>query len=151
MKDESFVSEKRLVDRLVQYWNRVRKELPLPAIEKFNETAIPDVWQYCIRLSVIHMQNDWSYRYEYAGERIKDALGSNPHGKIISSHSANSFEKRISNDLDACVKQRIPLQDQGQFVNEKSKVVKYRCCFLPFAHHEAEVSHIVVGFSYKTF
>ena len=49
---DKMISEQRLTQRLTQYWDRLRKETPLPEISKFNSNAIAEIWDFCFRVGV---------------------------------------------------------------------------------------------------
>jgi hypothetical protein len=127
------MEDKRLTKRLIDYWDRLKKELPLPAWEQFNIEGLADVWGKCCvwRVEVaespeIRPQYMYEYAQQFAGARIT---------------------KRVNE----VVQNRAPLFDEGTYVNERNKTVKYRSCLLPFGTKEGKVTHIVLGLSWRSF
>ncbi len=148
---ERFISEKRLTSRLTKYWENLKQSQKLPSIEQFNIAAIDDIAMFCMRLAVNTNLDRRSYVYEFVGEEVQNVIGFKTTNSSIEKSSVGQFEKLIVKNLGDCLDEKQPVYREGKFVNEKSKVIKYRCCILPFAREDQPISHLVVGFSYKIF
>ncbi len=146
------MQDKRLTKRLTDYWDRLRKDAVLPQWEKFNPGAFDDIWKQCCGWRVEPGgTNSHVYTYEYVGSAVKQALGSDPTGQMFTSHFKNFPGARIVQGIDEVVSKKAPHTDEGQFINEDSKVVKYRSCLLPFGKKDGKVTHIVLGLSWGLF
>jgi hypothetical protein len=148
------MEDKRLTHRLMSYWNRLRGELPLPQWQTFNVGALEDIWGQCCvwRVDIANFEKRTNnYTYEYIGDSAQEALGKDMTGMAFSSHFQKFPGARIVSRVDDVVAEAVPISDEGTFVNEKSKVVKYRSCLLPFGTKEGRVTHIVLGLSWKAF
>lgn len=146
--------DKRLTTRLIDYWNHLRKDAPLPQIALFNHIALEDVIGKCCmwRVEVKESAGKVSfYTYEYVGEEVKQAIGKDLTGGTFSPQFRNFPAARILNKIDEVVKNSTVIADAGQFVNEKSKIVKYRSCLLPFGTKDGKVTNILLGISWHEF
>ncbi len=146
--------EKRLTDRLTNYWTNLRKDKAMPEFMHFNPSAVEDVLAYCFQLKVEPAAagiTSRTYRYEYMGGKIIEAYGKNLSGQSVSSSVRMLPGSDILKKADLVVSNATPLYEGGQFVNDKNKIVKYRSCMLPFGSEAGEVTHMVVGLSWKSF
>lgn len=148
------MEDQRLTKRLMEYWNRLRGELPLPEWGRFNVGALQDIWGQCCVWRVDISENDSrvnQYTFEHIGDNAKEALGKNLTGHVFVSHLERFPGARIANRVGETVTKAQPISDEGSFVNEKHKMVKYRSCLLPFGTKEGRVTHVVLGLSWRTF
>lgn len=144
------MEDQRLISRLISYWERICSGGSMPRWEQFNATTIEDLWQQCCAWKVDIGGKSPSYTYEYVGKGIKGALGIDPTGTMFTTHFRNFPGARIVREIDTLVTMPKPLKDESQFVNEQSKVVKYRSCLLPFGNKK-RLTHVVLGLSWKAF
>lgn len=144
--------ENRLTTRLITYWERIRKEENLPEIGRLNPAALDDVWPFCFRLTVEKStQAAKTYRYDYVGTKITEIYGKNLTGQYATAQLKSIPGASVLKRMDELVLTGKPLEDEGQFINEKSKIVKYRACLLPFGTEKNGVTQIVAGLSWKVF
>ena len=102
-------------------------------------------------VSLVPSSKGGQYRYDYMGPLLVDAYGRDMTGQQVQSRQKDFPGGRILEKMDALVLQPTPVQDEGQFVNDKHKIVKYRSCLLPLGSHQGDVTHIVAGISWKAF
>lgn len=149
---ETHVNERRLIKVLVNYWERARKGAPMPVYASFNSGVLGEVWDSCLcvelqRGSIEHKH----YKFIHAGRNVIGAYGKDPTGDMVSPKIKTVPGAKIIERLDDCVDSAIPVVEQGQFVNDSSKVVKYRSCMIPFSSSQGGVSHILIGLSWREF
>ena len=144
-------AEARLNDRLTSYWNMLRKEEPLPEFVRFNVAAIEDLWSQCVLFTVQPSAagQPASVNFYQVGEKVK-ALYGNVAGRSVNTAQRHFQGASIVQRVGEVISSPAPLFDEGQFVNDKSKVVKYRSCLLPFGTKE-KVTHVVAGLSWREF
>lgn len=149
----SVISEKRLTVRLQQYWEGLKKDRTMPEVAQFTQAAIDDIWPNCMLLKINREQAGQMNCYvERVGMQLQTMLGENIEGKIlnpkmrVAMHATVLVRKIPDAVTGACV-----VSDKGQFVSDKSRVVKYRSCLLPFGTASGGVSHILAGISWKEF
>ncbi len=146
------MQERRLTSRLLEYWDNIRKDRTLPDINSFNSSAVEDVWGFCIRLAIQPGKGDTkTYRYEYIGDRLREAYGADISGKIASAKNRQLPGFKLLAQADGAVAGHETTTGHGQFINKDSKLVKYRNCVLPFGKDNGEVSHVIIGMSWKAF
>lgn len=146
------MADHRLTDRLTNYWTLLRKESPMPEFAQFNLSAISDIWQQCILFTVQHGagSSPTTVNFYKIGDQVKSLYGSDMAGRTVypgmNHFQGASVVRRVGEVLTSPQ----VIYDQGQFVNERSKIVKYRSCLLPFGKDE-KVTHIVAGLSWREF
>lgn len=144
--------ENRLTQRLISYWELLKKEKECAEFAHFNSSAISDIWPQCVLLlvqpatsgaaSMLQIQN--------IGENLKPLFGQEWLGKSISSLHRQFPAAAIIRRAQEMIDSPHIVTDEGQFVNRSTKVVKFRSCLIPFLTKE-RVSHIVVGLSWREF
>lgn len=143
----------RLIDRLTTYWNMLRKDAPVPEFVQFNISAIEDVWGQCVLFTVQPCapgQNP-SVNFYRVGEKIKSLYGQDMTGRSVSGGQKHFQGAAIVRRVNDLITTPAPVYDSGQFVNDRSKVVKYRSCLLPFGGRDGKVTHVVAGLSWREF
>ena len=142
---------KRLSDRLIKYWDLIRKDEPLPRFEKFNSEAVSDVWESCIIFKVnasSGKQN--SYTFYKIGRKVRDLYDEDLTGNTLNPRQRMFKGADIIRRIDDIIQDPKPMQDNGQFISADNKVVKFRSCLLPFGN-DNEVTHVVSGLSWREF
>lgn len=148
------MEDQRLTKRLMEYWNRLRREALLPQWAQFNAGAMQDIWGQCCVWSVTFADISAAvnqFTFEYVGDSAQQALGKDMTGTMFMSTQQKFPGARIVTRIEETVKRALPINDEGTFVNEHNKVVKYRSCLLPFGTKDGRVTHIVLGLSWKAF
>lgn len=158
--------EKRLTERLIGYWEKLLSANPefnampeegavarLPDYEHFNKGLIEDVWASCFVLRVQPGERKiLNYVYEYMGRSLIDVYGRDLTNMTLNSRMQNVPGAKMLKRIDEISQAKVPITDEGQFVNEKHNTVKYRACMLPFTRiGREEVTHIVAGLSWRQF
>lgn len=144
--------EHRLADRLIGYWNTLRKEADVPDFSHFNPSAIDDIWQQCVLFTVgPEVEGKPAVlNFTLIGEKIRPIYGNEMVGRSFNTTQRHFQGAAIVRRMDEVMKNPQPLTDVGQFINERSKVVKYRSCLLPFGR-DGKVSHVVTGLSWREY
>ncbi|MDX2073678.1 MAG: PAS domain-containing protein [Alphaproteobacteria bacterium] len=145
------MQDKRLVTRLENYWNLIRRGREMPEIQQLNPDTIEDMWQQCIQMGVFAAQGGTNYHYMFMGSQIVDLYGSDPTGQMMNPRASEYPLNILINKLDGIVASKAFLIDENQFINPRAKLVKYRACFMPFGSAIRGVTHIVIGFSGREF
>lgn len=143
--------EKRLTQRLTNYWNSLKKDKAMPPFQKFNPGAIDDVWDHCILLSITESASGKnSYSYYSMGDKVKKLYDHDVTGERIFSTQKGSRGANIVKRIGEVLQKPDPIFDSGQFLDPNHKVVKFRSCLLPFGQN-GHVTHVVVGLSWREF
>ena len=145
------MQEQRLTQRLLRYWDMIRRDRSLPEIQHFNAQSVEDVWDQCFRVS-ISQRNGLSYTYEYMGKPVINLYGGDMTGEEVDEKMRQFPGSPLHKRMRDVINERKPLQDEGHIVNSKSgKILKYRACLLPFGNDGKGITHMVVGLSYREF
>lgn len=152
-EENGYMHEKRLTTRLMAYWEQIKGDSHCPGYQQLNPSALDDIWHNCLALRVQPSTGKRrSYTYVHCGETISQAIGKDLTGQTMTTNMKFFPGAKIIKRIDDVVEQAspTPLLDDGQFVNEAGKVVKYRACLLAFGAN-GEVAHVVIGVSWRAF
>jgi hypothetical protein len=146
------MNEHRLPDRLIGYWNNLRKESPMPDYSHFNASSIADIWQSCVLFTVSPAVENKPFvlNFYQVGDKVREVYGKDMIGRSFNTAQRHFQGAAIVRHIDSIIESPAPLTDTGQFINERNKVVKYRSCMLPFGR-DKKVSHVIVGLSWREF
>ena len=144
--------EQRLVVRLQNHWNLLKKDKEMPIVEQFNKEAIADMWPKCLLLKLENFNTKFmSYHFEALGSEAITMLGQDPTGQRVDGRTSEVQGIKITQHLQKVAETRQPQLDENQFTNAQGRLIKYRCCFLPFGSDKRGITHIVVGISHRVF
>jgi PAS domain len=145
--------EHRMNERLMGYWTSLRKEEPMPDFALFNASSIADIWQNCILFTVSPADQggkSHTLNFYQMGEKIRTMYGGDMVGRSFNSTQRHFQGAAIVKRVDEIISHPAAITDTGQFVNEKSKIIKYRSCLLPFGRH-GTVTNLLIGLSWREF
>jgi hypothetical protein len=146
------MNEHRLSERLTGYWNTLRKDQIMPDFGHFNASLIDDIWQQCVLFTVSPEVENKPYvlNFYQIGDRLRSIYGIDMIGRSFNTAQRHFQGAAIVRRVEEIISNPAPVNDIGQFINERSKVVKYRSCLLPFGR-DGKVSHVVTGLSWREF
>ena len=146
------MNEKRLSSRIIAYWDKLKGESEnIPEMSKFRPAMVEEVWDKCIKVKVEIKDGVPRFKFEHIGAEVEKAIGKkakSQDGMGIASVPGGRILSRVSLLLSQLA---MPIQDQGEFLNEKSQMVKYRSCILPFGNKKGEITHVIVALSWRIF
>lgn len=172
------MNDKRLTQRLTDYWNSLRGDGPLPKWESFNTGEFSDIWKQCCEWRVEAGDgNTVIFTYDHVGESVKEAIDNDLWGRKFTTSSrvlpgapltrniigAGLAEQMYTSDfkgfpvasiikkIDRVLNKLAPLVDEGRFENPERRVVRYRSCLMPFGTPEGRVERLVLGLSWKVY
>jgi len=153
---ERHISEKRLVDSLTLYWERLRDNVEgtLPPVQQVNSAALGDLWDHCCQLSIHSESNRSLFKYDYIGSEVKKAYGADLTGQFANLGVRVVPGDAILGDIRNCIDNKEPVSKSGNFINDKSRMIKYRSCIIPFGNSalpEKGVSYVIMGLSWRAF
>lgn len=141
--------EKRLTVRMSELWESVAKGEPPPEYVRFNPSSIQDIWPQCFALKFEPGASGG--RIEYIGKQIVSLFAGLKEGSHLSPQMKIFPAAQLIRRFPEVVTDHAILTDEGQFVNNNNKVVKYRSCLLPFGSKEGGITHVVMGISWREF
>lgn len=145
--------EHRLTERLLSYWNIIKKEDDVPDFSRFNPSAVTDMWQDCLLLDVQPKAPGATVQctFHSIGEHLRGIYGTEMLGKTVTAAQRHFPGAVILRQMQSVVDSAVPLLDEGQFMNQNSKKVKFRSCLLPFKGKDNRITHLVIGLSWREF
>ena len=148
----NFVSERRLVNRLHQYWLSLKSEdEDIPKFSKFNESKIEDMWHTCVLFSVEGSGKQPIFKLQNMGDSLSEAFIDDLKNRYFSIRDKSILPgSNFAESMEIAVRTREFIKSEGQFINPKNKIVKYRDCILPFSNAENQVSNLIIGLSWRT-
>jgi len=145
--------DRRISNRLLQYWEELRgvHDLPLEDhIDPHDPFHLAEIWENCFLLQIRDIKDDGDFNYTFLGSEIKKAYGLDLDGTeeshLISPHAPKLVEK-----YKKVIETKMPITDEGEFYNQKGKLVKYRQSLVPFGSDHNTVSAILGGMKYRIF
>lgn len=142
--------EQRLTVRLMDYWERLKKDDTMPDFKKNNPGMISDLWDQCFVVSIVPQQGTF-YKYEYVGKKVREAYGRDPTGQTVDLKIKHFPNMIVASKLPAVMEIEAPQESEGQAPTANGKFLKYRAILLPFGNEKEGLTHILVGLSYRVF
>ncbi|MDX1974977.1 MAG: PAS domain-containing protein [Rickettsiales bacterium] len=145
------MQEQRLTLRLKTYWELIRKTNDQPDIMQFNSAVVEDLWPNCLKVSVAGQGKYHVFKYDYMGDPLVKLYGTDLSGQIVERASSDFAGMVINAKLEKVANEGVPMLDEGHFITRKGQMIKYRSCLLPFSNKKGNLTHIIVGISYRSF
>lgn len=147
------MSEHRLSRRLQGYWNTLRKDEPTPRFAKFNPSAISDIWPNCVLFSVQPTTKNRApvLSFSEIGENLRTIYSNDMLGLTFSAAQRQFQGAKIIHRVQEVIEHRQQLFDEGHFVNENNKVVRFRSCLMPFCDKHGRITHVVIGLGWREY
>ena len=151
------MSDKRLVNRLVNYWDFLCKDakVDMPNIASFSSRMIADISNFCCEIKIV-ANSDASVQYQFikAGDAIIDLLGYDPTFKVVDDTFLQIQGGKIITLVTELLKESqytAPIICEDAIVID-AQAIRYRSCALPFSNTaNAGVTHIIIGISWGAF
>ena len=138
-------SERRLVLRLMAYWDDMRGDSLLPVAADIDPEVLGDDWAHCYlleaRYPAIHSE------FKHIGSIFDpempeggiDTMLECPHGTLL--HAATHY-------LDRVLQKKVPISLGGAASLGPDEVI-YRSVLLPFSSDGETIDHVLGGANYK--
>ncbi len=85
------------------------------------------------------------------GEPVAEMYGRDLTGTVVDQTTKQFPGKVLHYKFDQVLDCKSPLSDDGHFINEAGKLIKYRASILPLGNKKKGVTHIIVGISCRYF
>lgn len=143
--------EHRLTYRLHKYWNLLRRNHRVPRFAMFNPLAISDLWGNCILLQVLPRASGHAPVLTFAeiGEKLRSIYQDSMEGETFSVLHTHFQGARIVRRVQEVILSGEWMLDEGVFVSESHKVVKFRSCLMPFCGKDGRITHVVIGLTWR--
>lgn len=143
----------RLTERLTQTWTLACKNKQIPEYTQFNGAAIPDIWDNCLVLRIQPSAAGIApkFQFHFVGDNVKSMFSKDPTGEYFIMGVKIFPTLRVLNKMLDILQNPMPMYDEGKFVNDNSKVVKFRCVLVPFGTEGSAITYIAAGISWREF
>lgn len=147
------MTQNRLTQRLADYWEMLRKDQAIPEFARLNVSVISDIWPNCVLFSLQPAAEGKLpiMSISKIGENVQPIYSNEMLGLSFNAAQRHFQGAKIIHRVSEVLESRRPIFDEGQFVNEHSKIVKFRSCLMPFGTTEGMITHILVGLSWREY
>src|SRR5689334_9850553 len=105
--------ERRITLRLLSYWEKLRKDRPMPSEKDIDPEDVKDLWGNCYLIRIKNLDKQ-DYHYDYLGQAIVDAyragLSENDPDGMISPNPA-----KLSGNYARVITTCKPVIEEGHF------------------------------------
>lgn len=160
--------ERRITEKLILYWNRIRKNKPFPSFEDidFEDPEIQDIWDDCFLVKLSGAGDRRNHNYTYIGRNIigmfaQDYAASSAmsitddlsarYDKVVETKEPLIKESQFTIQYMHVANTKMPMVDESRFVNLKNAEVKYRQILAPLGPDDGTVKHILGAMKYKIY
>lgn len=135
--DERLVIERRITQRVYNYWESICYGRPMPQESDIDPEALGDDWQHCFLLQTRDIDHIEQFNFTYLGEGIVKAY------KRASIDTDNLFMVgpnafHLAPHFVRVAKTALPMIDHNSFIANNGTKVSYRQCLLPIGHKRVE-------------
>lgn len=143
--------ERRVNERVRAYWESLRGRRPFPLEAEVDFSTLSDIWDSCFLVEVVPDQKPQTYKYDYLGESLIEAMGEDLTGQEVCNKLVSPIRGDIIEKLDEVIRSREPLVVDSAFTNRHGMEVKYRACLVPLGRSATEIGFILGGMKWKAF
>jgi len=137
-------------ERLQEYWDSLRGNLPFPPESEIDPDEISDIWHSCFLISIDDVTRRLGYRYSYLGDDLVEAYGDDVKNPDVALRLISTASLPLVKKFDEVVARQKPVIDESEFVNFKHLKIRYRTCLLPLGQ-DGHVTHILGCMRWKLY
>jgi len=137
--------DRRLTSRLVKYWKVLRAARPLLSRHEFRLTMVPELMNFGFALDL----NAKPPEFRCIGTALRDETGCDFRNRPITEIPPGTVIGWITENLDAVVNARRPVDWDFSFSDPHGRQVKVRSTLLPFSDDGARVDYIFGAITFK--
>lgn len=146
--------EKRINQRLMQYWEQKRNGRLFPLEADIDPDEITDLWPNCflVRVDDDHVDDIGSeFKYTYLGQSLIDAYGDDLGNKQVLEKLVYPSNLPLIKRFKEIVKTSQPETEESEFTNINNMLIKFRSCMMPLGRDEHHIGFIIGGMKWKAF
>lgn len=149
----SYKDKQRINEYLYSYWESKRNGKPYPSEDDIDPAELSDIWDSCFLVKYNeHLTDENEFTYLYLGSTLLEAYG----GSDETSHDICMrliFPSSMSlvHKFREIVSSGKPATEEGEFLNVKKLLVKYRSNMLPLSDRNGKIRYIIGGMKWKLF
>ena len=144
MSDDAVIGqERRISERLLSLWEELRGDRPIPLERDLDIQRLSDYWESCFIVEITRREDERDYKYSYLGESIIAAYGDDLTGKEVYNHLIAPYTQMLLLKFETVVGDLATVTDEAEFMNLKSKLIRYRQCLVPLGGSDGHVGFIL--------
>lgn len=140
-----FAQQRRINERLLEYWRKVRRDRPFPMENEINPEAIESIWDSCFVVRAEPPGEPTEFRYVYLGEALIEAYGDEMNSKEVCEKLAYPANNELIARFKDVIDSRSPVTEEAEFTNSRGMLIKFRSCMLPLAKDNPDQVGYVIG------
>ena len=130
MDVEHIQIERRINQRVFNYWAQLCVNRPMPQESEIDPEALGEDWRHCFLLQVRDVENIDAFNFSYLGEGIIEAYASaGIERDNLHMIGPNAFY--LAHQFRRIIAEKAPLLDDGHFSARDGHRIRYRQCLLP--------------------
>jgi len=139
--------DQRITSVIMGHWEGIKKGKAMPSEHDLDPTVLEQILDSCYLVGAVGVQSG-KYDYKYIGKNVVSAYESEETQRI-DYEKGNPLTQK--NKIIECIENKRPISDEGEFVNTKGEIVRYRQCIVPLSNDGVNVDSILGGIRYKIF
>ncbi len=134
----------RITNILMRHWGNIRGTRVLPAESELDPAILEGILDNCFLIRAEGIP-EGKYHYKYLGKNVMNAYGSD-----LTKRQGNDKENPLTykKKIEQVLESKLPVIDEGEFVNVQGHLVKYRLCLVPLGTGD-KVDSILGGMRFK--
>lgn len=141
--DTDLKYESEALDRLRDYWLRIRGDREMPRRADLDPLHIPDLLPYLALIEVEHAPR--RFRWRLIGTHITRAMGRDRTGNYFDEAYSGKVLDDLMNVYERVVQARTPIRHFGRPTFADKAFSNYESTHLPFSENGETVDLVLVG------
>ncbi len=137
--------ERRLVLRLLAFWDDQRGDREYPSVQDIDPQAIGDDWPHCHVLKLAEPLAE--SRFQYIGETLLSG-GLDAAGLTFAERSEQNLIYHATEYLERMLKKGVPVSIGGE-ADLTAGSVLFRSIMLPLSDDGSQIDHVFGGANYR--
>lgn len=149
----TYKDKQRINEYLHSYWESKHNGRTCPSESDIDPAELADIWDSCflVRYNDTHTDEN-EFTYLYLGSTLLEAYGgSDENTREICTRLIFPSSMSLVHKFREIVEHGKPVLEEGEFLNIKKLLVKYRSNMLPLLDKEGNIRYIIGGMKWKLF
>ncbi len=142
-------TRQRLNEQLRTYWESIRLGRQYPSESDIDIDRLESIWDSCFLVK--YEPGDSPYQYIYLGDALIAAYGDDWNDRENCEKLLFPSQTPYIHHFDEVLKQRSPVEEDGEFTNRNGLNIRYRSILLPLSADAKEEIYILGGMRWKSY
>ena len=141
----------RLNEILRVYWESILSGRSMPEEKDIEPSALKEIWDACFLVRHVSARNSGApiYRYDYLGDTLINAFGSDVSNQDLSARLVDSNKPPLFSAFSQVLTKGIPVEEEGEFTNDRGLQIRYRCSVFPLGNASHGIEYFLGGMKWK--